>query len=231
MSIDSACSVLRASSTLPCRRSSIASCSRARLDQALPGVGQRLQPSLELGGIAVIELALVGHQAGEVAQQRVGAGVRRPPRSTAPPRPAGRRHRLSGRRHAAGRGSGSPRAPRRRAGRAPASWRAPAIGPAPRQTERRRRHPAGADSGSRTASRPQRPRPPRPAAMSTPGVLFQQLFSTLCPEVFLDLVENINHADFSPACFCHGTGRRRRRTIAASGCGGKPPARQGFIYF
>ena len=41
------------------------------------GFGQRLQPSFELPGIAVIEFACDGHQAGEVAQQVVRAGVGR----------------------------------------------------------------------------------------------------------------------------------------------------------
>ena len=132
---------------------------------------QGLQPRLEQGRIAAVDLMLRPQQAGEIAQQRIDRRVRR---QLVPQRRgtrAGRPHPPSVPPRAAGKGSHSPRGPSRPIGR---TWRCRRCG-SPRCCRRRSHRqgswrrctppplpgPAAPRTSASPASRPRRPRSPR----------------------------------------------------------------------
>ena len=205
ISTDSIRSFLRASSILPCRRSSIASCSCASADQGLAGFGQRLQPGLELRRIA-IDQARAGLPAGwrgrAAGGSALGIGGDLIPQRDGAWQIARIGFQAGGTQAgkgpvALGRGGGElvERGELVRASRHPAARSRSAR----RHSARRRRHPVWFCQRVQSCQPAAAPTIATASGNEQPRILFQQLFSTLCPEVFLDLVENINHAD-SLAC-------------------------------
>ena len=101
----------RASSVLPVRRSSRAEASSAMACQALPGWVSGPSRAWSAAGSPLSIWCCDPEQRGEVAQQRVGRVVRRDLVPEGERRLAGRRHRPSAPRRAAGRACGSPAGP------------------------------------------------------------------------------------------------------------------------
>ncbi len=75
MSIDSACRVFFASVDLPLPQVEHRQLFARQAGPWVTGFGQWLQPSFKLRGVATVEFVPDRHQAGEVAQQGVRAGV------------------------------------------------------------------------------------------------------------------------------------------------------------